>query len=418
MYRFRPRRFRHSSIIIDGHSGYVSLQAFHWLSRNRIPVFVLNFDGSLISSVLPPMPVKADLRAAQFRACENSRKKFAIARCIVQAKLARSLQVLDWLAQRYDVEREMRLAKREAAQLGKCDTVTELRSVEGRVATKYWLAVRRVIPESFLFEGRMTSSHQNNASDPVNLALNYGYGFLEGECRKAINAVGLEPSVGFLHDFSGYQTKQSLVYDLQEPFRWLSDISVIEAFESEALKLSDFYFTGDDYRYRFELEAKRRFIQVLRERFNSGVAYKAGVMKWDTVIQEKTSELGKYLTDLTRSLDFSEPAPILERTDNRVIRQKILSLTQSEARKRGIGKSTLHYLRKNTRRDQFTIYKPIMAKLSPSRHKSSSVVVPTVVCVLAGAPPRLILLTDPLNWGRKDPSPFRLACVQAFGSVG
>jgi CRISPR-associated protein Cas1 len=65
----------------------------------------------------------------------------------------------------------------------------------------------------------MTSSHQNNASDPVNLALNYGYGFLEGECRKVINAVGLEPSVGFLHDVSNYQTKQSLVYDLQEPFR-------------------------------------------------------------------------------------------------------------------------------------------------------------------------------------------------------
>jgi CRISPR/Cas system-associated endonuclease Cas1 len=28
-------------------------------------------------------------------------------------------------------------------------------------------------------------------------------------------------AVGFLHDFSAYQTKQSLAYDLQEPFRWL-----------------------------------------------------------------------------------------------------------------------------------------------------------------------------------------------------
>jgi len=58
---------------------------------------------------------------------------------------------------------------------------------------------------------RDTPPPQNNASDPVNAALNYGYGFLEGECRKAINSVGLEPSVGFLHDFSDYQTKQSLV---------------------------------------------------------------------------------------------------------------------------------------------------------------------------------------------------------------
>jgi CRISPR-associated protein Cas1 len=50
----------------------------------------------------------------------------------------------------------------------------------------------------------MTSSHQNNASDPFNAALNYGYGFLEGECRMAINAVGLEPAIGFLHDSSDY----------------------------------------------------------------------------------------------------------------------------------------------------------------------------------------------------------------------
>jgi hypothetical protein len=64
----------------------------------------------------------------------------------------------------------------------------------------------------------MTSSHQNNARDPVNADLNYGYGFLEGECRHAISAVGLEPSVGFLHDFS----------DIPTP-TWLKDMwSVLE----------------------------------------------------------------------------------------------------------------------------------------------------------------------------------------------
>lgn len=210
----------------------------------------------------------------------------------------------------------------------------------------------------------MTTKHNNNASDPVNSALNFGYGFLQAEVRRAINAVGLEPSVGFLHDFSDYQTKQSLVYDLMEPFRWLVDLSVLQAFESRVLDWGSFYFTAGDYRYRFELEAKRRFIQLLRERFNSGVVYKGRILKWDTVIQEKTGELGRYLTGRSRALDFSEPAPFLKRTDNRVVREKILSLTQSEARKRGIGKSTLHYLHKNVRKSKFTIYKPVMTKLS------------------------------------------------------
>jgi len=324
MHRFRPRRFPYTSIIIDGHSGYVSLQAFHWLSRNKVPVFILDYDGSVISSILPPTPVKADLRAAQLKASEDSKKKFSIANAIVRAKVARSLQVLDWLAQRYDIEKQVRLTKHEAFRLGKARSVVDLRTVEGRVALRYWQAYAAVIPECFDFHGRMTTSHQNNASDPVNLALNYAYGVLEGECRAAINAVGLESSVGFLHEPSAYQTKQSLVYDLQEPFRWIADVAVMEAFESGVLDLRNFYFTGDNYRYRFEAEAKRRFLELLRTRFNIGVRYKNRVLKWDTVIEQKAVELGRYIVSRSPRLDFSEPRPTITRSGSRELRTRIL----------------------------------------------------------------------------------------------
>lgn len=148
--------------------------------------------------------------------------------------------------------------------------------------------------------------------------MNCAYGVLEGECRTAINIVGLEPSVGFLHETSGYQTKQSLVYDLQEPFRWLVDVTVLDAFESGVLDLPDFYFTGDDYRYRFGPEAKQRFLDLPRERFNSGVRYKGHAFKWDTVIKQKTVELGRYLVGRTGNLDFSEPSPRLKRTSSSI----------------------------------------------------------------------------------------------------
>jgi CRISPR-associated protein Cas1 len=322
-YRFRPRRFPYTSIIIDGHSGYVSLQAFHWLSRNKVPVFILDYDGSMISSILPPAPVKADLRAAQLKASEDARKKFHIANAIVKAKIARSLQVLDWLAQRYDIEKQVRLTKGDALRLGRASSVVGLRTVEGRVALRYWQTITRVLPESLDFQGRMTSSHQNNASDPVNLALNYAYGVLEGECRAAINTVGLEPSVGFLHETSGYQTKQSLVYDLQEPFRWLADVAVMEAFESKVLDLPDFYFTGDDYRYRFKGEAKERFLDLLRERFNSGPRYKGRRFKWDTIVEQKTIELGRYLVGRISRLNFTEPSPRFSGSDNKELRRRI-----------------------------------------------------------------------------------------------
>ena len=366
MRRFRPRRFPYTSIIIDGHSGYVSLQAFHWLSRNKVPVFILDYDGSMISSILPPSPVKADLRAAQIKASEDAKRKFSIAKSIVQAKVARSLQVLDWLAQRYDIEKQVRLTRGEALRLGRTRSVVDLRTVEGRVALRYWQAYSSVLPESLDFQGRMTSSHQNNASDPVNLALNYAYGVLEGECRAAINAVGLEPSVGFLHETSGYQTKQSLVYDLQEPFRWIADVVVMDAFESGVLDLPDFYFTGDDYRYRFEPEARKRFLDLLRERFNSGVRYKDRALKWDSVIEQKAVELGRYLVGRTSTLDFSGPSPSLVRVDDHGLRRKILGLSMSEARNLEIKKSTLHYLRKSAANNRpFKVYRKLQQRLQP-----------------------------------------------------
>jgi CRISPR-associated protein Cas1 len=246
----------------------------------------------------------------------------------------------------------------------------DLRTVEGRVALRYWQAFSLVIPESLNFQGRMTSSHQNNASDPVNLALNYAYGVLEGECRAAINAVGLEPSVGFLHETSSYQAKQSLVYDLQEPFRSIADVAVMDAFESGILDLPDFYFMGDDYRYRFEPEAKQRFLDLIRERFNSGARYKGRGLKWDTVIEQKTVELGRYLAGRTRQLNFSDPSPNLTRTDDRELRRRILSLSQPDARRLGIGRSTFHYLRKNAKStDSLRTYQKVRDKL---KHMTAS----------------------------------------------
>jgi CRISPR-associated protein Cas1 len=334
------------------------------LSRNKVPVFILDYDGSMISSILPPAPVKADMRAAQLKASEDPRKKFTIANAIVRAKIARSLQVLDWLAQRYDLEKQVRLTKHEALKLGRARSVVDLRTVEGRVALRYWQAYSSVLPESLDFQGRMTSTHQNNASDPINLALNYAYGVLEGECRRAINAVGLEPSVGFLHEFSSYQTKQSIVYDLQEPFRWIADVTVMEAFEGGLLDLPDFYFTGDDYRYRFEVEAKRRFLDLLRERFNRGARYNSHTLRWDTVIEQKAEELGRYLVGRSSKLNFSDPSPSLIRTDDRELRRRILSLSHSEGRELGIGKSTLHYLRKKARSmTPFRPYRLVREKL-------------------------------------------------------
>jgi hypothetical protein len=163
------------------------------------------------------------------------------------------------------------------------------------------------------------------------------------------------------------------VYDLQEPFRSIADVTVMEAFESGVLDLPDFFFTGDEYRYRFETEAKQRFLDLLRERFNSAVRYKGRALKWDTVIEWKTVELGHYLTGRSTGLDFSEPSLNLNKTDDLELSRRILSLTNSEARKLGIGASTLHYLRKRVRsRRQVKAYASVARRIvTPAGRKHS-----------------------------------------------
>jgi CRISPR-associated protein Cas1 len=282
----------------------------------------------------------------------------------VRAKIQRTHDVLKWLADRHDIEDKVRRVKKESLDLSGAKTIKDLRIVEGRVALRYWQTIQSVIPETFDFHGRITKKHQYNASDPVNLTLNYAYGVLEGECRRAINTVGLEPSVGFLHDFADYQTKQSLVYDLQESFRWICDVATIQAFESGLLDMKDFYFMGDDYHYHFEVEAKRRFLEMLKNRFNSPIQYKGKMWQWDTIILNKVQELSRFLLGRSKFVDFTEPAPSLIRSDSLEFRNRILELTQKQAQELGISKSTLHHLRKNANGDKsFRVYQKVACRL-------------------------------------------------------
>jgi CRISPR-associated protein Cas1 len=87
-------------------------------------------------------------------------------------------------------------------------------------------------------------------------------------------------------------------------------------------------------------------------------------MKWDTVIEKKANELGRFLAMRSLRVDFVEPTPLILRHDNHELRARILGLTPAEATKLGIGKSTLHYLRRNAKKNQFRIYKRVRTKLN------------------------------------------------------
>lgn len=358
----QPRNPHFDSVIIDGHSGNITLDAMKWLMRHNIPLFILDYNGSLLSSTLPREPVNGPLKIVQIEVYKNPEKRLYIAKKLIETKIQRTLDIVNWIASRYDISaKNKQIIHSELQTIDKTKNRTELLTKEARVAETYWKTLYGIFPKKFNFNSRIRSKHQNKASDPINVLLNYGYAFLETQCRKALNTVGLEPTIGFLHETK--QVKYSLAYDLQEPFRWLVDTTVISCIENEEFSRKDFY-RMDNYVLRLQPEAVKHFLELLRIKFNSIVFYKDKSYRWDTIIQLKTQELARFINGKLKQIDFDKPLSNLIRTDNEKLRERILSLTQKQAHELGIRGSTLHCLRKHARDDKpFKVYQKVAAKL-------------------------------------------------------
>jgi CRISPR-associated protein Cas1 len=361
-YEFEPRRMPYDSVVIDGQTGKISLAAIKWLMRHDVPLFILDYNGTLLSSTLPREPVNGPLKIAQIDTFRDEERRFDIAKRLVEAKAQRSLDVMKWLDARYggfsSVEANL---VSESERLEQCRNLPRLTSIEGRIADIYWRYLQEVLPAKFGFASRMHETHQMNASDPVNALLNYGYAILESQCRKALNSVGLEPTVGFLHE--ARQTKYPLVYDLQEPYRWLIDTTVISCLESDRFGKKDFH-RMDNYVLRLGQEAAKKLIDALRTKFNSPVRHAGKFYNWDTVIRLKAQEVANYILSRRTELNFDRPKPNLEGSGFEAVRNLVLSLTTSEARKLGIRKNTLWYLQHRARSAKcFGTYSKVMAKL-------------------------------------------------------
>jgi len=356
-----PRRAPFDSIVIDSQSGHLSIDAVKWLMRHGIPLFILDYNGSILSSVLPKEPVTGHLKKAQLEAYQDPQRRAYIAKKLVEAKLERARSFVEWLSLRYSIEdKDKKQLDIEINRLGEAKDLKGVLFVEGRTADVYWRIFQKLIPKKCGFLSRMHESHQMNSTDQVNTLLNYGYAFLESRCRAAINTVGLEPSIGFLHEIT--QPKYPLVYDLQEPFRWIVDLTVLSCLENKIFSKKDFFLT-DNYVLRLKPPAIKKLLEQLRLHLNSRVRYKGKNHSWDTILQLKTQELARHLLGRTEGLDFTEPVLESEASPDE-LRKKVLALTVPEARGIGVNKSTLWYLQKRAAaRKTLRSYAKVKSKL-------------------------------------------------------
>jgi CRISPR-associated protein Cas1 len=187
------------------------------------------------------------------------------------------------------------------------------------------------------------------------------YAIVEAEARRAINAVGLDPCVGYLHELAG--TKQPLVYDVQELYRWLADLSVIQLLEDHKLGKSAF-ITTENYHIRLREGTAQLLLNCIRNNFNTRATYKGKQHTYQTVLSDNVQLLANYLLDKQRELHFGVPDIQLKRNDDNATRDYILNMTPEQRKELGINKSTLWYIQKNLREgNKVKIYNKVRAKI-------------------------------------------------------
>ncbi|HEV8405598.1 MAG TPA: CRISPR-associated endonuclease Cas1 [Nitrososphaera sp.] len=183
---------------------------------------------------------------------------------------------------------------------------------EGRIATYYWSVLAKIFnklcPEFHLAKrGSKSYSWNMNASDEVDALLNYGYAVLESEIRKDINAIGLDPTIGFLHELA--QSKTPLVYDIQELFRWLVDLSVLQMLEEKKLKKSDFIVT-ENYHSRLKPATAKKLIERISLNFNAAVNYKAKKHTYQNILFDNVRQLANVIVGKRK--DFQQVIPLVK----------------------------------------------------------------------------------------------------------
>lgn len=182
------------------------------------------------------------LRRAQYHA--DKQISLEVARSVIVAKLINSKSVLQRQQRNYGESETLTAAIQHLtasmSSAKSADSIDSLRGIEGDAAATYFSVFRELIkPElreaGFDFSGRS----RRPPRDPVNAMMSFVYSMLGQDVGAALNGVGLDPQVGYLHvDRPG---RDSLAQDILEEFRsWWADRLVLSLINRKQVQASNF----------------------------------------------------------------------------------------------------------------------------------------------------------------------------------
>ena len=269
----------------------LTASAVHLLLERDIEITYLSHFGQFKGRLSPPFSKNAVLRLAQYRAHQDMVKRCELARRFVIGKLTNQRTMLQRY-QRRQSDAEMRqvieqmstlLHQLAALPLDQARVAHRLTSGDNRIAgtpletilgmegagsAAYFRCFGKLLsdPRQWPFPGRV----KRPPTDPVNALLSFGYALLTNKVASAVQLVGFDHFVGYLH--SSFYGRPSLALDLVEEFRpIIVDSVVLTMLNKRMLTLND--FVVELGAYRLKDERRKVFFTHFEERLNEEVSH-------------------------------------------------------------------------------------------------------------------------------------------------
>ncbi|MEL7610286.1 MAG: type I-C CRISPR-associated endonuclease Cas1c [Bacillota bacterium] len=192
-------------------------------AQRNLSLCFLTQHGRFLARVTGNIKGNVTLRKTQMLLSQDTEASAIIARNMITGKLFNARWVLERATRDYalrvNVERLKRASDflQNAINLSReCGELDTLRGLEGEAASIYFGVLDELIlqqKEAFRFSSR----NRRPPLDPVNALLSFSYTLLANDMAAALETVGLDPYVGFLHrDRPG---RASLALDMMEELR-------------------------------------------------------------------------------------------------------------------------------------------------------------------------------------------------------
>ncbi|WP_238455554.1 CRISPR-associated endonuclease Cas4g/Cas1g [Desulfolucanica intricata] len=258
----------------------ISAQLIKILLERGTEVHFLSRGGKYYGCLQPSLSKNSVLRIAQHKAFQSNSQCLKYAREFVRGKLT-NMRTLLVRHNRTQKDKNLLLAiTKIKSMLKKLDDITSLNSllgIEGICSKEYFKVFNCLIKDTVPFN--FNKRNRRPPEDPVNALLGYGYSLLTKDISSAVQVVGFDPYIGFLHR-SNYG-RPALALDLMEEFRpIIVDSLVLKVLNKGVINKDDFEcqvtgtFLNDSGRKKFyRAYEERRHEMITHPIFNYNLPY-------------------------------------------------------------------------------------------------------------------------------------------------